>query len=105
MIDYKLALALKDAGFQYSQKKIRMNKYDRAYKTMPKGRSSIEFEFAPSLSELIQAVRNSSKEHTYFSLVYAPILERWESEFANEIGLGKTSEEAVGNLRLKLNTK
>jgi len=112
-MDYSLALQLKEAGFIFNSKRKLLTEakylggYKKVYAPSKDGMLSADYELEPSLSELIEACGDGFASLFYKS--YNKIY-KWETncdlfdgDCGEGIGKGKTPEEAVANLWLKLN--
>jgi len=124
MITYELAKQLKEAGFP--QRKGLGTTYAKGNEryicsgTSPEDHCACPYCYGydegfatiPTLSELIEACRKKTQKHYFYLRIIAHKDEKvfhWRSGFLPEEsdprGVGKSPEEAVANLWLKLNEK
>ena len=105
MIDYKLALALKEAGFPQKEEGLYITKENHLIKALAVHNKK-DLIYVPTLSEFIEACGDRFGELTknYADWSAGGGKMNGVDEIAWEFeAKGETSEEAVANLWLKLN--
>ena len=109
MINYELAKELKAAGFNQLFKNGEFYTTDAVLIELHEGIEDRHGYYIPTLSELIEACVSKEEEKSIYRLDYDNILEWWNvfggSAKKHFEGMGKTPEEAVAKLWLKLNKK